>query len=297
MVSHFVRHLKPFNFFCRDMGFKIGKDCQIDPSAIIDVREGHLGDRAIVKAGAVIEGRRVEIGREAYIDRGATIGGGSCFDPQASLHAGDWFHMGVNSQVNIARGVEVGHEVGIGIETKIFTHGAYVDAYNVGAPVQWGGVKIGDHVWLPNAWVNPDLEIGSFTIVAARSLVHRSLPSGCFAAGVPVKILREKVYPKTLMREEKESLLNSIADQAILRFAQTESEFKYEKGDLGSSIRVEIAKIVVHFQRKTTHFHIQEKIIEGDERDLSIFVKDQLRRNGIRFRYQYEDGTWTKWTS
>ena len=52
-----------------------------------------------------IEGHRVEIGREAYFDRGAHIGGGSCFSTKAFLRAGDWLHMGTDSQINTATGV------------------------------------------------------------------------------------------------------------------------------------------------------------------------------------------------
>src|ERR1035437_4499722 len=143
------------------MAFHIGKNCRIHESVIINVDEGYLGDNALIFEGVKIEGTRVEIGRECYIDRYAVIGGGSCFDPDAHLRAGDWFHLGAHGQINIARGVRVGHELGCGVESKIFTHGSWIDPFNIGAPVQWGSVEIGDSVWMPNAWVNPGTEIGS----------------------------------------------------------------------------------------------------------------------------------------
>ena len=163
------------------MGFHIGENCRIHPSAVINVEEGFLGAGSIINENVRIEGSRIEIGREAFIDRNATIGGGSCFDPEAILRARDWLHMGYGSQINTACGVEIGHEFGCGIETKIFTHGAYIDSYALGAPVQWAGVTIGDSVWMPNAWVNPGVRIGSSIVVAARSLVNRDLPSGSLA--------------------------------------------------------------------------------------------------------------------
>ena len=154
--------------------FELGKDVRIHPSARINVKHGYLGDRSVVGEHAVIEGNHIEIGAEAWIFRYADIGGGSCFDPQATLKIGDFLHMGLHSHINFALPVEIGHEFGCGIETKVFAHGAYLSAWE-GFPVQWGGVKIGDRVWLPNAWVNPGVTIGANVVVAARSLIHRPL--------------------------------------------------------------------------------------------------------------------------
>ena len=180
------------------MSFKIGKNCKIHPTCIINVEKGYLGDGACLQEGVKIEGKLIEIGREAYMGAGATIGGGSCYDPNSFLKAGDWLHLGPGSHVNTARGVTVGHEVGIGIETKIFTHGAYIDSLNLGAPSQWGPVYIGNNVWLPNAWVNPGVKIGSNVVVAARSLINKDIPEGSLAGGVPTKIIKQDEYPKKI---------------------------------------------------------------------------------------------------
>jgi len=271
------------------MPFHIGENCRIDPTAVINVKEGFIGDGAVIREGAHIEGTRVEIGREAFIDRSATIGGGSCFDPDAFLVAGDWFHMGVNSQINIARGVTVGDELGCGIETKIFTHGAYIDSYNLGAPVEWAPVQIGHSVWLPNAWVNPGVSIGSNVVVAARSLVNRSLPAGCLAAGIPARPMRENAFPKRLNAEEKLKLVSTVVEQAWRRFVASfagaeRPEFHMEKDDLVARVGSEL-----------TRFELERKNISGSAGDWALLLKDQLRRNGIRFRYQARDGIWVAW--
>lgn len=270
-------------------GFQIGKNCRIDPTAVIDVKQGFIGDGALILGGARIEGTRVEIGREAFIDRGATIGGGSCFDPGAFLVAGDWFHMGVNSHINIARGVTIGHEFGCGVETKIFTHGAYIDSYNLGAPVEWAPVEIGDSVWLPNAWVNPGVDIGANVVVAARSLVNRSLPAGCLAAGIPARPVRENAFPRQLGADEKRQLIATVVDQAWSRFAASAAaaarpEFHLENDDL-----------VTGLGSQQTRFELQAKRISGAAGAWALLLKDQLRRNGIRFRYQACDGVWVAW--
>ena len=233
---------------------EFGKDVTIEQGVHINVREGFIGDRSIIRSGARIEGQRVILGPESYLDHGAYIGGGSCFDEVAFLEAGCWFHMGWNSQVNIAMGVTVGDEVGVGIETKIFTHGAYLPM-DYGFPAQWAPVKIGSRVWLPNAWVNPGVTIGDNVVVGARSLVNRDLPAGCFAAGVPVKILEENKYPKAFLAEW--ASIDMVGGQAV--------------------------------------FNLTKRTIEGPVSDESEKLKNHLRRNGIRFKYYAKDGEYVPW--
>ena len=233
--------------------FEIGEDVIIEPGAIIDVKEGRIGDRSIIRSGARIQTTRVVLGTESYLDCGAWIGGGSCFDDCAFLEAGCWFHLGWNAQVNTARGVTIGDEVGLGIETKVFTHGVYLPV-DCGFPAQWRGVKIGNRVWLPNAWVNPGVAIGDNVVVGARSLVNRDLPSGCFAAGVPVKVIEENKYPSL------------IAEWASMEMVA------------GNTV-----------------FNLSSRTIEGKVTEESEKMKNQLRRNGIRFKYYAKDGEYVPW--
>ena len=268
------------------MAFHIGKDCQIHPSAVIDVKEGFLGDGALIREGTRIEGHCVEIGREAYLDRGAMIGGGSCFDPDAKLVVGDWLHMGWNSQINIARGVTVGHEFGCGIETKIFTHGAYMDSYALGAPVQWAPVTIGDHVWMPNAWVKPGVAIGDRVVIAARSLVNRDIPARALAGGVPAKVIKENYFPRVLSADEKREHLKMIVEQAWSRYrAQTSVGAAPEALVDGSLISCSDG----------ASFELEQRTMAGPVTEWNTILKDQLRRNGIRFRYSPANGEWTSW--
>lgn len=244
-----------------------------------------MGDSSILNAGVKIEGHRVEIGREAYFDRGAYIGGGSCFSTQAFLKAGDWLHMGTDSQINTATGVSLGHSVGVGINTKIFTHGAYIDSFNLGAPVQWAPVIIGNNVWLPNAWINPGVVIGDNVVVAAMSLINRDIPSGSLAGGIPVKILKENYLPKTLSESEKLQLVSLIESQCKSRPEFNDQiEFTYDENVLNVLERGD-----------KVSFDLMALTINGPVTEVSIEVKDQLRRNGIRFRFEPLDQIWQPW--
>ena len=250
------------------MSIKLGEDVVIHPSARIDCDICIIGDRSIIKEDVIVEGSYVQIGRESFLDTRSHIGGGSCNDPGSWLFAGDFFHMGVDSHINIARKVLIGDEVGIGIGTKIFTHGAYLSAYD-GFPVQWGDVVIGNNVWLPHAWVNPGVTIGDNVVVAAMSLVNRNLPSGCFAGGIPVKILKENAYPN----------LNKYVDwDEIIR-----------------GIYKDTANIIGNPPVVSAYFDIKNRTIKGSVTNWTRVFKNQLRRNGIRFRYKEKNGEYVPW--
>lgn len=271
------------------MIFKIGKNCQIHPSAVIRVNEGSIGEGTIINENARIEGQKVVIGRESFIDRGATIGGGSCFDPQAELRAGDWLHMGVNSHINTARGVFIGHEFGCGIETKIFTHGAYIDSYNLGAPAHWESVHIGDEVWCPNAWINPGVTIGSQVVIAVRSLVNSNLPNRCLAGGIPAKIIRHEYLPQKI---DKQKVIDDIILQTQKRLKQ--NDISSEK--INFTFYLDENSVKIKNGGAETLIDLSNKVISGDEKVVTLLFKDQLRRNGLRFRYEWVGEKWSPWT-
>ncbi len=254
---------------------ELGEGVLIEPGAIIRVERAIIGDRSIIRAGARIEGTYVKLGTENYLDYNAWIGGGSCWDKCAHLIAGDWMHLGWNGQINISRGVVLGDEVGVGIESKIFCHGAYPPA-DFGFPVQWAPVNTGSRVWLPNAIVMPGVTIGSNIVVAAGSVINKDLPDGCFAGGIPAKVLKENIYPRELSAAEKSELIASIISDAHLA---SES-----KTDAQNRILLD-----------DTIFDLDERTIEGPVTKDSERMKHQLRRNGIRFRFYAKDGEYVPW--
>ena len=257
----------------------IGKGCQIDPTAQIGFRDGSIGDRTIIGKDVVIEGNYVEIGAESFIDAYAWIGGGSCFDEQAFLKAGDWLHMGRYSHINTARGVTIGHEFGCGLGTRVFTHGAYQSVLD-GFPAQWESVTIGNNVWMPNAWVNPGVTIGDNVVVAALSLVNKPLPAGCLAGGVPCKVIKENCYPAKL-----DELHLGIVISKIFQESVSDEPTQHNIIGLGSSFVID---------DKTT-FDFESKSIVGQVTNTTEAFKNQLRRNGIRFRYIAKEMEYAPW--
>ena len=110
--------------------------------------ELRIGDYGTVNEACEIGGRRITIGQELWMLPTAKIGGGSAFELPSRLDIGHYVHLGVQTLVNTARPVTIGHEVGLGTRTSIYTHGAYPSRLQ-GFPVAFDGVEIGDFAWVP----------------------------------------------------------------------------------------------------------------------------------------------------
>lgn len=245
---------------------------EIAETAHIEVDELIIGKGTIIRDHVQIYGKRVVLGRECFIDEHAVIGGGSA--SEGELHAGDWLHLGMYSQINTARRVSIGDEVGIGIGTRIFTHGAYLSEWD-GFPVDFADVAIGSRVWLPNALVMPGVTIGSDAVVAAGSTITRDIPSGSLSGGTPAKVIGQNRYPQEQTAFDRLDILGRIceeinlADEAMV----TEKEIFLEG-------------VVFDIERR--------RIIGGVSED-SERLKNQLRRHGIRFRYEAAGETYKAW--
>ena len=70
-------------------------------------------------------------------------------------------------------------------------------------------------MWLPaRSIVLPNVTIGDDTVIGIGSIINRDLPSGCFAAGSPCKVIKEKVYPKQITLSEQSILVKNIVGKS-----------------------------------------------------------------------------------
>lgn len=253
----------------------IGRNCVVHPTARLLAKELVIGDFTKIGPNVTIDGDCVEIGREAWIANGVLIGGGR--SEMGFLKTGDFLHLGKDSMVNTANEVIIGNEVGIGMNSNIFAHGAYLSQYD-GFPYQDAPVRIGSNVWIPYAIVSPGVTLGDEIVIAAMSLVNRDLPSGCLAGGIPVSILRENVYPREVSEEEKKVVLDQIVSEA-----QRYSLF-VERNSAGTTLTL-----------GKTVFDIPARKIEGPANEETERVKDLLRRHGIRFKFYHDGESYRVW--
>jgi acetyltransferase-like isoleucine patch superfamily enzyme len=246
-------------------------------SARVDVEQFEAGPGTVVNAHARVFGRAVHLGREAWVDEHATIGGGSAFDADAGLVAGAWLHMGNYSQINIARGVRIGDEVGIGIGSRIFTHGSYLSEWS-GFPVDFAPVGIGSRVWLPNAQVNPGVQIGDDVVVAAGSIVTKDIPSGSFAAGAPAVVRGASSRGPLAPERRAEVLARLVREINAISGCQASAD-----AEAGTLIAGE------------TVFDLDAGTVAGPVTPFAESARNQLRRRGIRFRFEAHDGAYRPW--
>ena len=164
--------------------------------------ELQIGAYGTVNESCEIGGRRITIGQELWMLPTAKIGGGSAYELPSRLDIGHYVHLGVQTLVNTARPVTIGHEVGLGTRTSIYTHGAYPSRLQ-GFPVAFDGVEIGDFAWVPGAIINPGVRIGRNCVVGVNSLVTSNLPDGCLAVGSPAKVIKENAYPRPFSEEQR----------------------------------------------------------------------------------------------
>ena len=254
-----------------------GEDVKIGDNVRINISEYFkIGDRSVILDNAIIEGRHIEIGKEAVIHEHSHIGGGSCFDWQSHLEIGDFFHLGKFAHINPARKIVIGDECGLGDHTKLWGHGSYLSKYE-GFPVAFDNITVGNRVWMPNAWVNPGVNIGDDVVIAAFSLVNKDIPSGCLAGGIPARILKENVYPSELSQTEKTDIINQISK------------------DIQTELLLQDDLIIHRHISGETIFDVKNRVIKGPCNLKTEKTKHQLRRYGIRFKYTSKKGRYVTW--
>jgi acetyltransferase-like isoleucine patch superfamily enzyme len=258
----------------------IGRDVSVGDDVTVNVSKRLvIGDRSRIGDDFTIEGRDIEIGPEFWSGHHCQIGGGSRFDKPSKLRIGYWCHLGDYSIINTARPVTIGNEVGMGIGTKIYTHGAYLSILN-GFPVDFGPVTIGNHVWIPGATILPHVDIGENVVVGVGAVVTKDLPPGCLAAGIPAKVIRENCYPRTLTIEEKKQVM----DDFILHLRRDIRAIEAEYDEANDVLACRGAL-----------FDIKEKTVLGEADADTEILRNELRRYGVRFKTIVENGKYIPW--
>jgi acetyltransferase-like isoleucine patch superfamily enzyme len=137
-------------FILKRAGFKIGSGCFIHPGVFI-----------------------YSINTNLQIGKGAGIGRNVYFDALNSITIGDY--------------------VGIGHGTKFVTssHELISNFQTLRPDNGMDPIVIEDYVWLAcNVVVLGGVTVGRGSVVGAGSVVTKSIPPNCFAAGVPAKVIR-----------------------------------------------------------------------------------------------------------
>ena len=265
----------------------------------IDIHETvEIGNNVRINCDTIKLGKFCKIGDNVTIDcntfesdewlfmwDGVEIGRGGCYGPNSSVKIGKGVGIFENTIINPSESVEIGDNCGIGAEVMIWTHGAWLDVLQ-GFPADFGPVRIGKNVWLPaRSIVLPNVSIGDNVVIGINSIINRDLPSGCFAAGSPCKVIKEKVYPKKVTLSEQSMLIKNIVGKWY--------DLHDTKGITNVRTKYENGKIKLIQGQNVTIYDIGNRVIKGYTNNISEDLRDFLRRNGIKI---YTDRFFTSMT-
>ncbi|MCX2481156.1 acyltransferase [Pedobacter sp. MC2016-15] len=186
---------KPFLKSSKGMLF-LGTDVKISHAYQLSTgRNTILEDNVYINAlsdNGIILGDNVSIARDSILfctgviaqkGTGITIGNGTGISARAYFSG--------------QGGIKIGNEVIFGPEVKIFS-----ENHNFSAPDQTIkgqgvtriGVEIGDNCWIGGGVSILDgVVIGKGCVIAAGSVVNKSIPDNSVAAGIPAKVIKNRI--------------------------------------------------------------------------------------------------------
>lgn len=131
---------------------------------------------------------------------GARVGGGVVFYPGVRILRAPWHDLWIGNNVDLAYdvivtgGVRIGDRTLVGFRSQILSENH--DIPEDGSPIFSAGrvlrpISIEEDVWIgANCLILPGVTVGRGAVVAGGSVVTKSLPPFCVAAGVPARIIR-----------------------------------------------------------------------------------------------------------
>lgn len=252
---------------------KIGKNVKISPNVEIICDKITIGDGTVIVGDTTITCKECIIGKNNFFN-GIWIEG-SLTAGNTKINIGDENLILQNTRLNCNEYLEIGNDVNIGQYVSIWTHASSMNVLN-GYPFTKAPVKIGSHIWITaGTTIMPGTEIGNHVIIGNSSVVNRNIPDGAFAAGVPVKIIKEKIFPKQqTLDEKKQILVDCIKEYKELLKLKTFSAKLKIKNDLS---------IEFIANGKKTIFDCKKKQILGKLDKYSEDFRDFLRYRGIKF--------------
>jgi acetyltransferase-like isoleucine patch superfamily enzyme len=123
---------------------------------------------------------------------GASVGRGACLSvgPNAELSIGCHTYISHNTRIVASHSISIGQRCAISFGVTILDD----DCHGFGPPPYSAPIKIEDDVWIGcNVTLLKGVTIGQGSVIAAGSVVTRSCPPHSLLAGVPARVIRERV--------------------------------------------------------------------------------------------------------
>lgn len=211
-------------------------------------------------------------GEYLYFDSNIIIGHGGSMNYDSRIEIGKQSMICSYVKLNTNYKVSIGERVGIGENVDIWTHGSFLQVLD-GFPYQFGPVNIGSDVWIPaKSTIMPNVTIGHNVVFGANSLINKDIPANSLCAGIPVKVLRENVYPKELDKDHKVDIIDEALRDYFLLCEFKEISFPHE-----------FDKDLLVLKYKDNEFDFKEMMITGKLDEIAEDFRDFMRRRGMKF--------------
>lgn len=186
-------------------GAKIGRRTLLGRAKFrIPAENIRIGDGAVIDNNVSFDNvSHVEIKDYVKIREGVRFVGGN--RKRGRISIGHNSNLQKECFIDCNDDVIIGNNVGIGMRSQIWTHGAYLSTAD-GYPNTVKKVQIGSDVLInPGSALSPGVVIGDSVIVGTNSVVTRNVSSGTFVQGNPAQVLldREGMFRRGKSPEKK----------------------------------------------------------------------------------------------
>jgi len=230
-----------------------------------------IGDLTVFGNANNLTARTIHVGEYVFWDSNVVVGHGGKFSEDAHLRVGSYSMICARITLNVNHAITIGEYVGIGEDVAIWTHGSYLPILE-GFPADFGPVHIGNKVWLPaKSTVLPNRRIGNNVVIGTNSLINKDLPDGCLAGGIPVRVLKDNLYPSYEPARNEQLVRRIIAD--------------YEQLAAYKPLKIQLSYNAENQQLRCNEvtFHLDTMQTEGSFTQVEEDFRDFLRRRGIKF--------------
>lgn len=168
----------------------------IDKTSKINIKDGHFAINRYLRthdgaSGCLEMGKNstVNVDRSFFIHSGCDV----VLLENSELNLGSGY-INKNCQIRCHHKISIGHGVAIAENVYIRDNDSHELITSGNYKIKSSDIKIGNHVWIgANVTILKGVSIGDGSIVAAGSVVTKSIPESCLAAGVPAKVIKENV--------------------------------------------------------------------------------------------------------
>lgn len=175
-------------YLMRSAGVKLGKNVKCYGTPLLSIWKGSqvkIGDNTILRSRS--RGNAIGINHHIVF---------TTLSPEACIEIGN--HVGISGGAICCKGrVTIGDHSLLGANVIIADNDMHPVQpenrlyNNNNAEIPARNVIIGRNVWIgADAYIGKGITIGDNTVVGAKSVVTKSLPANCVAAGIPAKIIK-----------------------------------------------------------------------------------------------------------